>query len=58
MIKQIVHMQKETNYFWYMYPQMNSNMILKSQIMKSDLCTFNYTRTNKLYLTLLTENQP
>lgn len=56
MIKQIVHVQKETNKFWYMYPRMN--MILKSQIMKSDLCTFKYTRTNKVYLTLLTENQP
>lgn len=54
MIKQIVHVQKETNNFWYMYPRMN--MILKSQIMKSDLCTFKYTRTNKVYLRLLTEN--
>lgn len=56
MIKQIVHVQKETYNFWYMYPRMN--MILKSQIMKSDLCTFKYTRTNTVYLTLLTENQP
>lgn len=56
MIKQIVHVQKETYNFWYMYPRMN--MILKSQIMKSDLCTFKYTRTNKVYLTFLTENQP
>lgn len=55
MNKQIVHLQKETNNFWYMYPRMN--MILKSQIMKSDLCTFKYTRTNKVHLTLLTENQ-
>lgn len=54
MIKQIVHVQKETNNFWYMYPRMN--MILKSQIKKSDLCTFKYTRTNKVYLRLLTEN--
>lgn len=55
MNKQIVHLQKETNNFWYMYPRMH--MILKSQIMKSDLCTFKYTRTNKVHLTLLTENQ-
>lgn len=54
MIKQIVHVQKEKYNFWYMYPRMN--MILKSQIMKSDLCTFKYTRTNKVYLRLLTEN--
>lgn len=56
MIKQIVHVQKETYNFWYMYMYPRMNMILKSQIMKSDLCTFKYTRTNKVYLRLLTEN--